>query len=61
MTRTVTILSLLLALSFAGCKSAQQEPDSDQVVATVEHTQAEVLLQQIDRKYEDPEAHYPQL
>lgn len=58
MTRTVAILTLLLALSLAGCKSAQQEPDPEQVVTPVEQTQMEVLLQQIDRKYESPELHY---
>jgi Flp pilus assembly protein TadD len=56
MTRIVTILALVLTLSLVGCKSAQPDPEQDQ--AAIEKTQKEQLLEQIDRRYENPEAHY---
>jgi tetratricopeptide (TPR) repeat protein len=56
MTRIVTILALLLALSLAGCESSQPTPEQGQ--AAIEQTQKEQLVEQIDRRYENPEAHY---
>lgn len=56
MTRIVTILAVLLALSLAGCESSQPTPEQGQTA--IEQTQKEQLLEQIDRRYENPEAHY---
>lgn len=58
MTRTVTILSLVLALVLVGCESTPKASDAanEETVARVGHKAQ--LLEQIDRKYESPEAHY---
>ena len=58
MIRTVIALILMLALVLVGCESSQQSPGSDQTVAPVEQAHKEILLEQIDQKYENPEAHY---
>ncbi|MDH4202092.1 MAG: hypothetical protein OEV87_04300 [Phycisphaerae bacterium] len=57
MTRIVTVLALLLALSLAGCGSSEKAPTSDQVTAAAQ-TEKGQLLEKIDRRYENPEAHY---
>jgi len=56
MTRIVTMLALALALSLTGCESAQPTPAQGQ--GAIEQTQKEQLLEQIERRYESPEAHY---
>jgi Flp pilus assembly protein TadD len=58
MTRTVTILSLVLALVLVGCESTSKIPDAADGLADSELSPKEQLLEQIDRKYENPEAHY---
>ncbi|OQY07703.1 MAG: hypothetical protein B6I25_01180 [Planctomycetales bacterium 4572_13] len=58
MTRTVTILSLLLALVWTGCESTPKAPDSANEETTIQQSPKAQLLEQIDRKYENPEAHY---
>jgi tetratricopeptide (TPR) repeat protein len=58
MTRTVTILSLVLALVLVGCESTPKAPDAANEEAPVELSREAQLLEQIDRKYENPEAHY---
>jgi tetratricopeptide (TPR) repeat protein len=58
MTRTVTILSLALALVLAGCESTPTAPDAAKEEVVIEQSPKAVLLEQIDRKYENPEAHY---
>ena len=58
MTRTVTILSLVLALVWVGCESTPKAPDSASEEAAVQQSQKAQLLAQIDKKYENPEAHY---
>ncbi|MEN8127578.1 MAG: hypothetical protein ABFR90_07200 [Planctomycetota bacterium] len=52
MTRTVIIGVLLLALSFAGCETT---PPTEEEIALNRKQQ---LCKQIDRQYENPEAHY---
>jgi tetratricopeptide (TPR) repeat protein len=58
MTRTVTILSLVLALVLVGCESTPKAPGAANEEAAVEMSPKAQLLEQIDRKYENPEAHY---
>lgn len=58
MTRTVTILSLVLALVFVGCESSSEIRDVADGPADSELGQKEQLIKQIDHKYENPEAHY---
>jgi tetratricopeptide (TPR) repeat protein len=58
MTRTVTILSLLLVLILVGCKSTPKAPDAANEEVFVEMSPKAQLVEQIDRKYESPEAHY---
>jgi len=58
MTRTVTILSLMLAFMLSGCESASKAPDSANEETTIQQSPKAQLLEQIDRKYENPEAHY---
>jgi len=58
MTRTVRILSLVLALVLAGCESTPKVPDAANEEAAIEQSQKAQLLEQIDRKYESPEVHY---
>lgn len=54
MTRTVAILVLLAAFFVGGCRKAQQV---DEINYGLEADKA-ALLKKIERKYEDPEAHY---
>jgi Flp pilus assembly protein TadD len=54
MIRIVTVFALLLTLSLAGCDSSEKSPTSDQAM----QTEKEKLLNQVDRLYESPEAHY---
>ena len=58
MTRTITILSLVLALILVGCESTPKAPDTVQEEMVVERNPKAQLVEQIDRKYENPEAHY---
>ena len=58
MTRTVTILSLVLALVLVGCESTPKSPDAAEEATVIEQSQKAQLLEQIDKKYENPEAHY---
>jgi tetratricopeptide (TPR) repeat protein len=58
MTRTITILSLLLVLILVGCKSTPKAPDAANEEVFVEMSPKAQLVEQIDRKYESPEAHY---
>ena len=58
MTRTITILSLVLALILVGCESTPKAPDTVQEEMIVERNPKTQLVEQIDRKYENPEAHY---
>ena len=58
MTRTVTILSLVLALVLMGCESTPKAPDTANQEEAIELSPKAQLLEQIDRKYENPEAHY---
>ncbi|RKY10110.1 MAG: hypothetical protein DRP56_01670 [Planctomycetota bacterium] len=58
MTQTVTILSLMLAFMLSGCESASKAPDSVNEETTIQQSPKAQLLEQIDRKYENPEAHY---
>jgi len=58
MTRTVIILLAALILVLPGCKSDQLVVNPDDPVDTIEQNQKQKLLEQIDRKYESPEAHY---
>ena len=58
MTRTVTILSLVLVLVLAGCESTPKAPDATNEAAAIEQSPKAQLLAQIDKKYENPEAHY---
>lgn len=57
MIRIVTGFALLLTLSLAGCDSSEKSPASDQAPAGMQ-TPKETLLEQIDQRYENPEAHY---
>ena len=56
MTRIVTILSWVLVLVLAGCESTPTTPANEEAVA--EYGAKAQLLEQIDQKYENPEAHY---
>jgi tetratricopeptide (TPR) repeat protein len=58
MTRTITILSLLLVLILVGCKSTPKASDAANEEVFVEMSPKAQLVEQIDRKYESPEAHY---
>ena len=58
MTRTVTILTLLPVLVFLGCESTPATPGSPEREAAVQLDSKAQLLEQIDRRYENPEAHY---
>ncbi len=58
MTRIVVILSWALILVLAGCESTPQAPASANEEAVVEYSAKAQLLEQIDQKYENPEAHY---
>ncbi|MBC8379606.1 MAG: hypothetical protein H8E62_10570 [Planctomycetes bacterium] len=58
MTRTVRILSLVLVLVLVGCESTPKAPDAANEEVVVEQSQQAQLLEQIDRRYENPEAHY---
>ena len=51
MTRTITILSLLLVLILVGCKSTPKAPDAANEEVFVEMSPKAQLLEQIDRKY----------
>lgn len=57
MTRTVTVLCLVLTMCLSGCQFFQGN-DTDSGIASLEDSQKEDLLRQIDRKYENPAAHY---
>jgi len=56
MIRIVAVFTVVLAFSFAGCESSQPAPKQRQ--AAIDQIQKEQLLEQIDRRYESPEAHY---
>ncbi len=58
MTRIVTILSLVLALVLAGCDSASKSTDTENEETAIQQSPKAQLLEQIDKKYENPEAHY---
>jgi len=58
MTRIVTILSLVLALVLAGCDSASKSTDAANEETVIQQSQKAHLLEQIEQKYENPEAHY---
>jgi Flp pilus assembly protein TadD len=59
MTRTVKTVSLILALIFFfGCETTPTAPSSESQEADIQLSQKELLLEQIDKKYENPEAHY---
>lgn len=58
MTRTVNILLFVLVFVMVGCQSTPQTPDAAKEKAAVEQNQKAQLLEQIDNKYENPEAHY---
>ena len=58
MTRTVTILSLVLAFVLVGCESTPTASDSANEATAIQQSQKAQLLEQIDQKYENPEAHY---
>ena len=58
MTRIVTILSLVLALVLAGCDSASKSTDTENEETAIQQSPKTQLLEQIDKKYENPEAHY---
>ncbi len=58
MTRIVTILSLVLALVLAGCDSASKSTDTENEETAIQQSLKAQLLEQIDKKYENPEAHY---
>ncbi|MHC4553809.1 MAG: tetratricopeptide repeat protein [Planctomycetota bacterium] len=58
MTRTVTILLLVLALIFVGCESSSKTRDVADGPPDSELSQKEQLIRQIDHRYENPEAHY---
>jgi Flp pilus assembly protein TadD len=49
---------LVLALVLAGCESAPTAPDSANEATAIQQSQKAQLLAQIDKKYENPEAHY---
>jgi len=49
---------LLLALVWTGCESTPKAPDSPNEETTIQQSPKAQLLEQIDRKYENPEAHY---
>jgi Flp pilus assembly protein TadD len=55
MTRTVTIL--LLAFALVGCESTPQTSDAAKQEAVEQNPKAQ-LQEQLDNKYENPEAHY---
>jgi len=57
MIRIVTVFALVLVFSLAGCGSSEKSPTSDQVDVAAQ-TEKEKLIDQIDRRYENPEAHY---
>ena len=56
MTRIVTILVLLLTFSLIGCQTTPETPDDETTVVSLSPKQE--YLEQIDRRYENPEAHY---
>ncbi len=58
MTRIVTILSLVLALVLAGCDSASKSTDTENEETAIQQSPKAQLLERIDKKYENPEAHY---
>ena len=58
MTRTVTVVPLLLALFIVGCKTAPEAPKSENQEAIIQLDRKMELLEQIEKKYENPEAHY---
>jgi Flp pilus assembly protein TadD len=57
MIRTVAVIALLLTLSLTGCDSSEKSPTPDPA-AEVRQSEKESLLEQIERRYENPEAHY---
>ena len=59
MTRTVITLSLVLAIVAGGCESTSKAtaPANEQTVVSQDQTKAR-LIEQLDKKYEDPETHY---
>jgi len=48
----------MLAFMLSGCESASKAPDSVNEETTIQQSPKAQLLEQIDRKYENPEAHY---
>ena len=56
MTRIVVVL--MLALMLAGCESTPSASDTSQDSNQIQMSQKSTLLEQIDRQYENPEAHY---
>lgn len=58
MTRIIKTLSLVLILILVGCESTPTSPDAENKEAVVELSPKAQLLEQIDHKYENPEAHY---
>ena len=59
MTRIATILLLVSAMCLSGCQFFQKKDASSQIDGMeFGNSQKEELLRQIDRKYENPQAHY---
>ena len=56
MTRIVAIL--ILTLVIVGCESTPPASETPQGTGGIEMGQKAVLLEQIDKQYENPEAHY---
>lgn len=58
MNRMVSISCLALILVFGGCDLFRPKSDLDQVNPDTLYGEKDRLLRDIDRKYDDPEAHY---
>ncbi len=59
MTRIVTIVLLVSAMCLSGCQFFQKKDSDSQIDLTKSgNSQKQELLRQIDRKYENPKAHY---
>lgn len=58
MTRIVTVIMFLLALTLAGCKTTSTSSGSAPESTDIQRGYKAELLKQIEHKYESPEAHY---
>lgn len=58
MTRTITILLLALGIILTGCQFAPSSEDPAQQQDAIQLSRKQKMQEQIDRRYENPEAHY---